>query len=326
MNEPMVACRFHLIASLFLIPLTLPVLHADVTLRYKMGFTMNPALSAQTAGAMKGMDSVLSQGSVVRLKGGKGFYTSMASDSIVDFTTQETTLLDPAGKRFAKLKSDQFAEETARAMPEMPAMPAAAGAAMASMKTEVSPAKLTGRTAVIQGVETEEREIVISIDGPTLPNMPPGPMIRMVMQLWSATPGEILRVPAIRELTGYSRWSYATMNPMDGIEKMMKHMPGVSGVVEPLMKEMQKGIMLRMHMDMFMPAMAALLKQMPAGNPFGASFDPPAPFMQMSLEAAELSSDPVPDSVFEIPEGYRAAPASDLVQAMFAKSRAAVKQ
>jgi hypothetical protein len=249
----------------------------------------------------------------------------MGFNSIIDFTTKQITVLDTAGKRYAKLTSDQFGEEMARAMPEMPAE---ARAGMAPMKADVSPARVTGRTAVIQGVEAEEREIAISVEGPAMPNMPSGPTVKMVVHLWSAKPGEVTRVPAIRELTGCTLWSYGTMDPTVFMGKMMKQMPGFSDVFEALMKEMQKGTtVLRVHMDMFMPAMAAMLQRMPAGsNPSGAGFNPDEPFMQMNQEVVELSSAPVPDSVFQIPEGYREAAASEVIKSLLAKSQAAMKR
>jgi hypothetical protein len=314
----MMSCRFRTFASIFPLALTLSVAHADVTLRYKMEIKTNSALPAQ-------MVRVLPQETVLRLKGGKGFSSSMGFNSIIDFTTKEITLLDTAGKRYAKMPYDQYGEEVARAMPEMPAE---ARAAMPSMKADVSPARLTGRTAVIQGVEAEEREIVVSVDGPATPNMPSGPMVKLVIHLWSAKPGEVMRVPAIRELTGYSLWSYATMNPTAAMDKMMKQVPGLAGAFAPLMEEIQKGTtVLRAHMEMFMPAMAAMLQRMPAGgNPSGASIDPNEPFMQLNQEIAEISTEPVPDSVFQIPEGYQEAPATELIKGLLAKSQAAAKQ
>jgi hypothetical protein len=314
----MMTCRFRTFASIFPLALTLSVAHADVTIRYKMEIKTNSALPAQMA-------RIMPQETVLRLKGGKGFSTSMGFNSIIDFTTKEITLLDTAGKRYAKLPYDQYGEEVARAMPEMPAE---ARAAMPSMKADISPTRVTGRTAVIQGVEAEEREIVVSVAGPAMPNMPSGPMVKLVIHLWSAKPGEVMRVPAIRELTGYSLWSYATMNPTAVMDKMMKQLPGLGGAFAPLMEEMQKGTtVLRVHMDMFMPAMAAMLQRMPAGgNPSGASSDPNEPFMQMNQEVAELSAAPVPDSVFQIPEGYQEAPAADLIKTLLTKSQAAAKQ
>jgi hypothetical protein len=307
----MIACR--VFASVFLIPLTLPLLHADVTLRYKTEIKMNPTLPAQMTAVMGGADSIIPKDRVLQLKDGKGFSTAPGYNSITDFTTQEITLLDGITSRYAKLKASQLSGVLAGAAPKMPAE---ATAAMASLKTEVSPARVTGRTAVIQGVETEEREIVISIAGPAVPNMPSGPMVKVVMQLWTAKPGEVLRVPAIRELTGYSLWSWATMNPTAGMEGMMKQMPGFAEALEPLMNDMQKGTtLMRMHADMFMPAMAVMLKQIPGGS----GFDPETPLMQMNQEAVELSTAPVAPSVFQIPESFHEADASDLIQGVFAR-------
>jgi hypothetical protein len=310
----MIARRFRAFAYIFLFPLTFPVLHADVTLRYKTESKLNPALPAMMAGVMNGSGLAAPQESVLRLKNGKGFSTAVGYNSITDFTTQEITLLDAATSHYAKIEAGELGGQLVAAMPKIPAD---AGALMASMKADVSPARLTGRSAVIQGVDTEEREIIVSISGPALPNMPPGPMVRVVMQMWTAKPGEVLRVPAIRELTGYSRWAWATMNPIAGMADMMKQLPGFSTTLEPMLSEMQKGTtMLRIHTDMFMPGMAALMKQMPGG---AGSFDPNTPFMQMDQEAVELSSEPVPDSVFQIPEGFHETPAADLFKGVFGK-------
>ena len=143
------------------------------------------------------------------------------------------------------------------------------------MKSSVSSTKLTGRTAVIQSVDAEEREIVVTVDGPPIPNAPAGPSIRMVMQLWTAKDSEVTRVGALRELTEHYLYSFATMNPMANIDKMFKQFPGLAGVIEPLMKEMHSRTpMLRMHIDLFMPALVAMLQRMPAvGNAPGAGLD-----------------------------------------------------
>jgi hypothetical protein len=312
-------------AILVLASISPSLLQADVTTRYKTEITMNFALSALAAGAMKGADLAAPQETALRLKGGKGFSSSMGFVSIIDFPSKEITVLDAAGMRYAKMTLDEFVAETARAMPEIPAT---ASAALAATKTSVSPAKLTGRTAVIQDVEAEEREIVISMEGPAIPDAPAGLAMRLVMQLWTAKPSELLRVPAIRELKGYSLYSYATMNPAASIEKMMKQLPGFVSAFGPLMKEMQDGTtMLRMHVDMFMPGMAAMLQRMGAGgNAAGAGLEDGAPFVQVNQELVELSTAPVPDSVFQIPEGYQQASASELVQALLAKSKGALQK
>jgi len=214
-------------AILVLGSIALPALDADITTRYKTEITINPAV----VGATKGANSPAPQEMTFRLKGVKGFSSSLGLESIIDFGTKEMTILDASSMRYAKTTSEQFAEELAKAMPQTSA---ATSAALGTVTPSVSPASLTGRTAVIQGVEAEEREMVVSMDGPAIPNAPAGPAMRMVMQIWAAKTGEATRVPAIRELTAHSLESFANMNPMANFERLMKQFPGLADALEPI--------------------------------------------------------------------------------------------
>src|ERR1035441_3539326 len=103
----MFARRSPAFASAVLMLLSLSVLRADVTLRYKTEIKPNPGLSAQMTQGFNGA----AQETVLRLKGGKGFSTATGFNQILDFTTKEITVLDTAGKRYAKLPYDQFVSE-----------------------------------------------------------------------------------------------------------------------------------------------------------------------------------------------------------------------
>ena len=74
--------------------------------------------------------------------------------------------------------------------------------------------------------------------------------------------------------------------------KLMKQWPSFSDAFEPIRTEMQKGTtVLRIHVDTFMPAVAAMLQKLSAGSdPSGANFDPGAPFMQLNEEVTEIST------------------------------------
>jgi hypothetical protein len=61
-----------------------------------------------------------------------------------------------------------------------------------------------------------------------MPNMPSGPMMRMVMRFWRAKGSEVMRVPAVREVAGYNLFAAATMNPVSSMEKTFRQMPGFS--------------------------------------------------------------------------------------------------
>jgi len=227
--------RPHHIALISLAMLAIPALDADVTLRYKTEVSFNPALPPQMAQAMPGMEAVLPKESSVQLRNGKGFSSSGANVSMCDFSKQEMTLLDNEGKRYATLPFAQFGDAFAGAMPEMPSQPAGM---MASMKSHFE-SKATGRTETIQGIEGEEHEFVMTVDAPALPNMPSGgPMMRMVMRFWRARPGEVMRVPAVREVAGYNLFAAATMNPVSSMEKVFRQMPGFANNFAAVYKEM----------------------------------------------------------------------------------------
>jgi hypothetical protein len=140
----------------------------------------------------------------------------------------------------------------------------------------------------------------------------------MVMHIWTAQKEEALRVPAIRELTGYQAWQKYVMNPGGMLEKLAGKMPGMATAIGPLMDEMSKNqsVILRTHMEIYVPFLAMLAKQMAAQGQKFPALDPDAPMMEMNQEVAELSSAPVDASLFEIPADYKAGAADDILQGM----------
>lgn len=313
-----------LVASLGLLALCL---HADVTLRYKTDIKMNtnlpPAIAQQaTAGMMNGaMPTDIS----MQLKNGKGYSSAGLATSIVDFTKSQITLLDKDGKRFATMPAKDFGDQMAAAMP---ALPDQAKQIMATMKSHFA-SKSTGATETISGIASEERQLEITIDAPAMPNVPPGPMMRMVMHLWTAQSGEALKNPAIRELAGYNLFAFATMNPVSAMEKMFQQMPGFADAFTGMMKEYQGGkttpVVTRMQIEMYLPMIGTMMKANPQAAAMFGNFDAESPLMTMTQNIAELSTAAVPDAAFAIPEGYKEAPAADILKAMFDKAQAAVK-
>jgi len=301
-------------------------LHADVTLRYKTEVKLNPNLPSSMQ-PMSAIDAVVPHETIVQYKDGKGASSQGAMTSITDFATQELTILDHEGKRYSTLPYAQFADTAKAAMPPVSGQ---AAAAVAGVKTHID-SKASGRSATIQGIEADEREFNISVDAPDLPNMPtvPGPMIRVVMHIWMPKPGEALRIPAVREVSGYSQFAAATMNPMSTIEKILGQMP-LAGNMKSIMNELNStgsNLILRMEIEMFMPMLDALLKQAPAGaNPLGTNFDSRAPLMTMNQELASISTETVADAAFRVPDGYQPAAAADILKDLMAKAQAAGKQ
>jgi len=298
---------------ILLIPFTLSVLSADVTVHYKTEIKMNMSLPGmpdptKTLGAALPHDMTLIE------KDGKALSAiNPGLTAITDFNTKQVVLLDAAGKRFAKMDADKLGEAMSKAVPQMPANVAGL---LSSMKMNVGAPKPTGRTETIQGVEADEQEMELTVEGAALPGMPPGPMVREVIQFWLAKQTEVLRVPAIRELTGYALWSVVTTNPAGQMEAVLKQMPGMADAVNAMRQPMQSGVMLRMHMAIYVPLLAQLMGQTKGANGAAAGLDPNAPLMQMNQEVTELSSAPIAASQFEIPAGFQEAAAADIINAM----------
>jgi len=308
--------RRHLAGLIWLTLGTLPALRADVTLRYKMLIDLNKNLPPQLTEQMsKQMNVSIPPAQTIQHKDGKVLSTTGNFSSLGDFNKHEITLIDTAGKRYGAISAGQFGEAMTAAMPEIPEQ---AKAAMAAMKVH-SESKATGRTATIQGIEAEEREIDITIDAPPMPNVPPGPMMRMAMHLWTAKASEKTRVPAVAEFTNYDYAAMGGMDPLSAMSKVFAQMPGLGDAMADLMKQMKSGgtpMLLRMQIEMFMPMVTALLRQAPGANPSGAEGAAEAPILTMTNELAEISTAQIPDSVLQIPEGYKEVPAADILKDM----------
>jgi hypothetical protein len=290
----------HCVAGFIVALCALPVLRADVTIRYQTEMKTIPAFQAlvDTMAKAQGANAGVS----VRMKGNKGYTTSGKFNQIFDFVKQEVTLLDPAHKSFAVLPVSQLADSLAAAMPQPTAAQSkAVSDLMASMKTKVD-SKMTGQTSVIQGVQAEEREVTLTIDMALPGSAAATTAMKLVMQIWTAKASEAISVPAIRELTGYQAWQKYVMDPTAMMTKLMGKMPAMSGTVAPMIEELTKNqsVILRMHMDLYTTQ----------------TVDPNAPFMQMNQEVAELSSAPVDAALFEIPKEYTAVQAADLLRTL----------
>jgi TonB family protein len=294
-------------------------LRADVTIRYQSDFKLAAGLPPMIEQAIK---PALAKGSTlsVRMKGNKAWSKAGDVAEIVDFTKQELTLIDAGHHTFATFPASELAGKMAAATPQMSAeQTKALQQAMSSIKTTVD-SKMTGRSELIQGVQAEEREITVSMAMP----MPAGtsqagPGVRLVMQIWNAKSGEALRVPAIRELTGFNLWQKYFLNPTGMIENISGKMPAIGGMVTPMLEEILKNqsVILRMHVNMYMPFMVAMAQKMAEQKGgAGVAIDPDAPTMQINQEVVELSNAPVDASLFEIPKEYTASPADDLVRSM----------
>jgi hypothetical protein len=279
-----------------------PSIWGDATLRYHTDVQTSAIIPAAA------LDQALSgiRDMEIRIKGNKAYSTVGNLTSIVDLTSQESTLVDPARQRFATISSAQYGDQIQAALSTMPEQ---ARAMLASLKTNLE-SRSTGRSATIRGIQTEEREFVLTVDMAAPGGPPtPAPVLKMVMQVWIATPEETERVPALQEFKKYRASASSAINVADIIKQVFSAMPGMGDNTRTMVEDMtaNSAVSLRTHCEVVMPLLALLSQQMPkqAGQALPAGLDPNAPLLVMSQEVVELSADPVDGAIFEIPTGYQ---------------------
>jgi len=285
-------------AALLLVFFIAPAfLLADATIRYK-----NEMNSAAAIPSIPG-----NTGIVIYMKGNKGVTVANGSATIADFAKQEVTMIDNARKKYATIPVSQYGSQLEAIMP-------GDGAALLSSMKTTCESKKPGVTEVIQGVQTEERDVTCSTtmpvpDGAKQPAM----SMKFVIKIWSALPIERMRVPALWELSGYELWQKYFMNPMGASSKS-----GMGGFMAPMLEAMGKdqSVALRTRMEMFM--------EMPSLVAAGAAASS-TPFMKMSNEVVELSVAPLDDSLFAIPSEYSAASFGDVMNGLTAAAMASAK-
>jgi hypothetical protein len=277
---------------------------ADVTMRSKVDYKLGSFLPPAAADMMKKqMSDQLEAGVLVRIKGGRSVTSSGPLTLISDQQKGTITLVDPKGKRYATSALADYADQLKAAMP---AMPPEAKQMIEGMKIDVKTDK-TGNTDVIKGVKAEELLVTMTIELP-------GPMaamgsMKMDMRMWSAIASELDRMPALKEVAAYMKAQAAGTDAASAAAKMMAQFPGVGEKLKAPMEQMMKAssqAILRTQMKMIMPGSA---KMMGAANP-------DEPLMDMTTDLIELSSDAIPDSVFEVPEGYQKTELAELVRLM----------
>lgn len=301
---------------------SLPTIYADATVRYHTDVQTAGLIPAaaldQALGGMRDM--------VLQIKGNKAYSSQGSLTSIVDLKTQKFTVIDAAHKRFATVPVSQYMQQAAAIAP---AIPDQQKAALAAMKTNLE-SRNTGRTAAIQGIESEEHEFVltISMGQPGGPSTGPA-FMKMIIQMWTAKPEEVRRVPALQEIRNYTASASSTMNPVETIKQVLSGLPGMGESLGAVIKEAStsNAMTMRVHMEVVMPFLALMSQQAPpqaGGQPPPAGvdpngqlptgIDPNAPLMQMTQEVVGLSTDPLEESVFEIPGDYEKASLEEVMK------------
>lgn len=183
-------------------------------MRYTLDFKVSDAAPAVVTAQLKQqMATLLPSSQVLRLKGTKTLSVIGPLSGIVDTADSTITLVNPATKQFARMSMADYLATLQSTI----AMPAAAQQALAGMNFDIASSD-TGRTAMVAGIRATEYlfSVTVSMNMPGAPT-PAGPMMRVDMRMWRATPDDLGRIPALREYSASAARAMSVFNPADAM-------------------------------------------------------------------------------------------------------------
>jgi TonB family protein len=285
---------------------------ADLTLHYtyqvKFGDSM-PAAAVEMA--KQQMGALLPPESVIQVKGDRSYSTLGSSGIVADYAKGEITIVNTKTKQFATIPIGEFASQLMPQNAQTPEAQQLMQQMLQNMKFDVQSHK-TGQMAMVQGIRAEENLVTIGIQMPTPNGEAAGFAIRMEMRTWIASADELNRIPALKELAVYAARATKSFDPAAMMQQAMAQFPGVADKMRDAMAALTKdsgNLTVKMKMSVFMPGMAKML-QATGQAPAAGSAD--GPLVELNMDVAGISTDPVPDSAFEVPAGFTAAPAAEL--------------
>jgi hypothetical protein len=291
---------------------------ADATFRQVMDFKFNMALPA--GAAPNGFPFSGPTEIVARVKGHRAYSSFGKIASITDSDANKMILLDTAGKKYATTSIADYVGQVSKAANPGQDMPEAARQILQNIQVKVD-SHATGRSEKIQGIDADEKEVLFTMTIPLPMPMPGGNgnslEIDGKFQVWKPKAGEIDRVPALREMSTYYEESQKTgRDALSMMTKIFAAMPGIGDKMGDLIASLKQGggVTLRMRGEFSMPGLAAILEQAKSSGAANVPAIPDGPLFEFTSNIKEISTDNVPDSVFQIPEGYQEAPVADLIK------------
>ncbi|MGB6431813.1 MAG: hypothetical protein WBF06_14605 [Candidatus Acidiferrales bacterium] len=320
----------------FLVALAVaPAAFADGTIRYTSSVKFGPivaALAATQAAHGNGSINVTppqAPSVTMHLKGDTMEQDGGAFTGIYDSKTGQITLIDPKRKIFATSSLKDLVDQLVASLPAQRPLPPQAQVFLKSITTTFASQK-TGRTGMTLGLETEETEMTFSVNItlppgllPPMPNTPfqpgaPITLLKIVFDIWNPTAAEMARVPALGEIASY--WSdQSSMNGdfagvVTEVQKALAKYPGLGAALPAMMADSFKNKRgtLKCDVEVYAPVLAQIAPMMKAHGV--ADFDPNAAVVDFTVEATEVSSEPIDDAVFKVPGDYHATPFADFLR------------
>jgi hypothetical protein len=288
-------------------------LYADVTLRYETTVTMSPIMPPEA------LDQVKQTGAgpiTMLVKGSRGYTLAASLASVTDLQKQTSTVMDTSKKTYASVAINDYQQAVSELVPKSSPD---VQRVLSNMEMSLE-SKNTGRTETIHGILAQERQIVMTTSMKAATDQEkPGVMSRMVVEIWTAAPGEAARVPALGEIDRFNALSKTAMDPTTMIQQMLGSYTGVTKGYDALAKELldRPSLVLRTRVRVYMPAMAQAATALAGAGRKVPEFDPNGPLTEIKQELVEISTAPVNDAAFEVPVGYQQSTMLEILRTRF---------
>jgi hypothetical protein len=236
--------------------------------------------------------------------------------SVIDLAKQTTTLMNTDKKTYASVTMNDYEQAVSLIIPKASAE---AQNMLANMETKFE-SKKTGRKATIQGIVAEERQIVMTMSNKTATDQETsGQLMRMVMEIWSAAPGEAARVPALSEMDRFSALTQTATNPTAMIQQLLGPYPAMSKAYEALTKELSDHptLVLRTRVGVYVPALGQTVTALARTGRQVPAFNPDGPLSEINQEVVELSTAPVDASAFQVPASFKPSTVGEILRSRF---------
>jgi TonB family protein len=286
---------------------TLPAATADLTVRYKLTFKAGEGMPPQAATALDPIAKQLPAETVTQFHGDMARSEIMGKTTLTDYARRQVTILDPKERRFATVPLDDYPNAVSASTPPLPP-----GTAEALRNLKVAfENKDTGRIDTIYGIRAEERAIVMTISMPATQGQ--SFSLRIQMGIWRPLADEMARVPELQEYAAWTARAKKSMDLAEMLSRIFAAMPGVGDQLRSALESFAKagdGPLLKMEGAVSMPGLADLMRQQGAAAPAG--LNPNGNLVEMTWELAELSTTPLADSLFAVPDGFQSVSMKDL--------------
>jgi TonB family protein len=228
----------------------------------------------------------------IRIKGEKTLTKVGNLTAIIDNSTSTITLLNPGTKQYAQVSMSEYIDALHGDVPP-------AAAALMKYLTVNAETTKTGQSGTFAGIRAEEKLMTINMStaGEGAPQIP---SLRVELHMWLAGSDELSRVPGLQPYAASAQPALRDSSAEDAVEKLFRQAPGIAEKLRAVVDTARS------------PGELVVKTQELV---YDAKFRPNDPMFTLTITLAEISSDAIDNSLFEVPPDFQQSSLEELIKA-----------